>query len=232
MSELRILDVAESDFGTVYLGKREVLGADETVFEILIGDNVLMTSLSPISERRLSASALEQHRGSGPLRVLVGGLGLGYTAQASLSDPRVESVRVAEKMSFIINWMNEGKLPLSAEFARDGRLGIVQEDVYEKLLGPASEMYDLILIDVDHAPDDRLSENSEPFYTREGQRRVSQHLRPGGILGVWSIDEDDAFLKVLSQVYSESRCEEVTWQDLEFPEADYQNALFFARTAV
>jgi spermidine synthase len=230
VSELSILDIAETDFGTVYLGSREVLGAEATVFEILIGDDVLMTSLSPVSERRLSTSALAQHAENGPLRVLVGGLGLGYTAHAALIDPRVGSVRVAEKMSFIIDWMNEGKLPLSEEFASDKRLSIEQSDVYKTLLGPASERFDLILIDVDHAPDDRLSEESAPFYTAEGQRRVLAHLRPGGILGVWSVVENDAFLSVLSEVYAESRCEEVAWQDLEFPEADYQNALFFAQT--
>lgn len=229
MSELHILEVTETEIGTIYLGHREVAGAEDTVFEILIGDDVLMTSLSPISERRLSVSALEQHGGEGPLKVLVGGLGLGYTAQALLSDSRVESVCIAEKMTFIIDWMNEGKLPLSEQFADDERVKIVQDDVYKTLLGTASEQFDLILVDVDHAPDDPLSDESRPFYTREGQQRVCKHLRPGGILGIWSVVENDEFLAVLSEVYSESRCEEVSWQDLEFPEADYQNALFYAR---
>ena len=229
MSELTILDVAETEIGTIYLGKRQVPGAVDTVFEILIGEDVLMTSLAPVSERRLSTSALAQHTGSGPLRVLVGGLGLGYTASAALEDSRVHSLCVVEKMDFIINWMKEGQLPLSESFANEERLSIVRGDVYRTLLGPVTETYDLILIDVDHAPDDPLSEESAPFYTQEGQKRVSQHLRPGGILGIWSAVEDQDFMAVLAEVYEHSLCEEVVWQDLEFPEADYQNALFFAR---
>ena len=230
MSEVTILDAVNTDIGTIYLGRREVAGFPERVFEIFIGDDVLMTSLAPVSERRLSTSALAQHAGAGPLKILVGGLGLGYTAEAALGDPRAGLVRVIEKMDFIVDWMEEGKLPLSELFLNEKRLEIARADVYQLLLGPPSETYDLILVDVDHAPDDLLDRASAPFYTADGQRRVAKHLRSGGILGVWSAVEDDAFLQVLAEVYRESHCEEVTWQDAELPEADFQNALFFART--
>ena len=229
MAELTILDLVETEIGTIYLGHRDVPGVPERVYEILIGSDVLMTSLAPVSERKLASSALAAHGGPGPLEVLVGGLGLGYTAQAALDDPRVGTVRVVEKMDFVIDWMRAGQLPLSEQFSNDSRIAIVKGDVYQDLLGPASATYDLILVDVDHAPDDPLSPASAPFYTVEGQQQVAQHLRPGGILGVWSAVEDDAFSQVLAAVYTESHREDVFWQDLEFPEADFQNALFFAR---
>lgn len=231
MPELTILELADTEIGMIYLGRREVPGVAGWIYEILIDDDVLMTSLAPVSERQLSRSALAQHSGAGPLRVLIGGLGLGYTAQAALEDERVGSVRVVEKMDFIIDWMGSGKLPLSARFADDSRLQIAKGDIYQTLLGPANDHYDLILVDVDHAPDDPLSPASAPFYTIEGQKRVARHLRPGGILGIWSAVEDDAFSQVLAEVYPESHREDVCWQDLEFPEADYQNALFYARAS-
>ncbi len=230
MPEPTILDIANTDIGTIYLSKREVSGLPRAVYEILLGDDVLMTSLAPVSERRLSTSALNMHAGK-ELHVLVGGLGLGYTAHAALADPRVVSVRVVEKMDFVIDWMNAGLLPLSEHFASNARIEIVKGDVYAELLGPHAKRYDLILIDVDHAPDDPLSEQSLPFYTEAGQRTVAQHLRPGGVLGVWSAVQDANFSAALSLVYASSHTEDVFWQDIEFPEADYQNVLFLAQSA-
>jgi spermidine synthase len=231
LAEPTILDLACTDIGTFYLSRRESSATPELVYEILIGDEVLMSSLDPVSERRLSTSALALHKGTGPLRILVGGLGLGHTAEAALADPRVASVRVVEKMRFVMDWMNEGQLPLSSLFQTDARVVVSQGDVYAELLGEASERYDLILIDVDHAPDDPLSEQSAAFYTASGQRAVARHLLPGGILGIWSAAENEGFSRVLAEVYSASHSEEVYWQDLELPEADFQNLLFFALVA-
>lgn len=231
MSTPTIVDVAATEIGTFYLSSRTVEGVADQVWEIWIGDDVLMTSLSPVSEMRLATSALEQHEDESGLRVLIGGLGLGYTAIAALGDARVASVRVVEKMDFIMDWFETGHLPTSEKLQRDNRARIVKGDIYQDLLGPPHELYDVILVDVDHAPDDRLSETSAAFYTEKGQERVAAHLRRGGVLGVWSAVEDESFSNVLARVYDESHSEEVAWQDAEFPEADYQNALFFARKA-
>ncbi len=225
-----VLEHADTDIGMIYLVKRPRVGAPGWVYDIMIEGQLLMSSVSPVSEKRLSTSGTAMHTGAGPLRVLVGGLGLGHTAQAALEDPRVESVRVVEKMSFIIDWMSSGLLPVSEEFSAEKRLTIAQGDVYADVLGPASETYDLILIDVDHAPDSPLSPASEPFYTVEGQIEVAKHLRPGGVLGVWSACDDHAFAEVLAQVYPESHREHVDWPDDESPELRYHNVLFFART--
>ncbi|MCP4446992.1 MAG: hypothetical protein GY811_16835 [Myxococcales bacterium] len=229
MSELDVIEHADTDIGMIYLGKRERVGGPGLVYDIMIEGQLLMSSVSPVSEKRLSTSASAMHEGVAPLRVLVGGLGLGHTAQAALEDSRVETVRVVEKMDFIIDWMNRGLLPVSEEFSQEKRLEIAQGDVYEEVLGPVAETYDLILIDVDHAPDSPLSAASEPFYTVEGQSQVAKHLKPGGVLGVWSACDDDDFAGVLTEAYSESHREHVDWPDDESPELRYHNVLFFAR---
>ena len=229
MTEPTILDLATTEIGTFYLSRRRSSAGPDWVYEILIGDEVLMSSLDPVSERRLAGSALKLRTDDEPLRVLVGGLGLGHTAHAALADSRVSHVRVVEKMQFVVDWMASGQLPLSEVFAADERLEVVLGDVYALLLGEAHEHYDLILIDVDHAPDDPLSEDSAAFYTADGQRAVQRHLRPGGILGIWSAADDARFSRVLADVYSASHSEDVYWQDIELPEADFQNVLFFAR---
>jgi hypothetical protein len=226
-TELVIVEHAHTDIGTIYLGQRERINGTGWVFEIKIDASLLMSSVSPVSERRLSSSALSRHLGEAPLRVLIGGLGLGYTAKAALEDLRVASVRVVEKMDFVIDWMERGLLPLSEEFATEERLEIIQGDVYGYLLGTATETYDLILVDVDHAPDDRLSAASDPFYTVDGQRCVARHLNPGGVLGVWSAFGNDEFAAVLSEVYRESDLEAITWSDDEEPGSSYDNVVFF-----
>lgn len=231
MIDVDILEHSESDIGTIYLGRRRIPTREEWIYEIGISGNLLMSSLHNISERALSTRALELHQGTGPLRVLVGGLGLGYTAQAALENVSVSSVRVIEKMDFVMNWMEQGKLPLSAQFAADSRLEVVQGDVYEQLLAPPTELYDLILVDVDHAPNYRLASGIGRFYTEEGQQAVARHLRPGGVLAVWSAWDNDAFAAVLKRGYARTSVEEVRWDDEEDEEhlgRYFANTLFFA----
>lgn len=226
--DLQVLQHIDTDIGTIYLGRRKAPGRSEWIHEININGALLMSNSNPVSERRLSTSALAMHEGEG-LRVLVGGLGLGHTAEAALESSRVASVRVVEKMGAVIDWMNDGLLPLSAEFAADKRLEIVQGDVYDDLLGPPSEKYDLILVDVDHSPRHRLSEASEEFYTQEGQSRVARHLTPGGRLAVWSSADDAEFMAVLREVYLDASREDVHWEDAGLCEGPLHDVLFFGR---
>ncbi len=228
--DLEVFGHVQSDIGTIYLGRREApaRAAAEWINEIYIDGDLLMSDSNPVSERRLASSALATHPGEG-LRVLVGGLGLGHTAEAALQSPRVASVRVVEKLGPVIDWMREGKLPLSAQFAADARLQIVQGDIYDDLLGPASAQYDLILVDVDHSPRRRLSEASATFYERPGQRRVASHLRPGGTLAVWSAEDDDDFMDVMADVYRDAHREDVRWHDAAVCDETIHNVLFFGR---
>ena len=110
---------------------------------------------------------------------------------------------------------------------------LVQSDVYADVLGEATATYDLILMDVDHAPQMPLDPSSLPFYTAEGQEKVAAHLAPGGILAVWSAFDDDAFAAVLEAGYAASWREEVAWT-VDHDDGGHQhlvNTLFFGRKA-
>jgi spermidine synthase len=227
MTNPDILEHAHTAIGTIYLERYQNPVSPGWVYEMQINGQLLMSSLSPMSEMQLSSRALSLHRGEGPLEVLVGGLGLGYTAHAALATSRVTRVRVIERMDFVIDWMRGGLFPLSNELAADDRIEIAQGDIYEELLRPASERYDLILVDVDHAPDALLSCASAPFYTGLGQSVVRSHLNPGGILGVWSAYDDDDFAEVLRAAYPETHRAHVRWGGASPQTPAFHNVLFF-----
>lgn len=217
MTSKRFESVAwvDTQIGVFDLRRRQVPTAtgSETVTEVLVNGELLMSSKTTVSEKALATRALALHESGTALDVLVGGLGLGYTAQAALADPRVKGVCVVDLIPVLFDWLREGHLPLSAELNAEPRFTTVESNVYTDLLGEAETTYDLILIDVDHTPKERLDECSAPFYTVEGQRRVAQRLKPGGVLGVWSAGDDDEFAAVLGEVYTHASTEHVTWDD-------------------
>lgn len=231
--QFEVLDWVETPFGALCLRRRELLGRPGTVVtEVTIDHEMLMSSLSTESEEALATRAIALHGGE-RLEVLVGGLGLGYTARAALATGRVARVEVVELVPEVIGWLRDGKVPLSAELAGDPRLTLVQGDVYARLLAPGDARWDAILVDVDHTPSERLDRSSDRFYTVEGLRRVATHLRPGGVLAVWSAGDDDPrFAAALAEVFPRTSRERVTWVDERLDEGlEVEDVLFLARRA-
>jgi len=233
LNEIEYLDSAERSIGVIYLCREA--HPDERgghVYDVWIDGQLLMSDISPVSERRLATSAIAAHKGMGKIRILVGGLGLGHTADAALESPRTSEVRVVDAMDFVIDWVRRGMIPLSESLNQDERLHLVQGDVYGDVLGPASEAWDVILIDVDHAPDSPLDPATLVFYTVEGQARVREHLAPGGIVAVWSAYDNDAYAAVMAEVYPDSWRESVKWSisNASGPDQELHHTLFFGRT--
>jgi spermidine synthase len=224
-----ILDSVLTPLGELLLRRRELRGRPGTIVtEVTVDMELLMSSLNTFSERALTARALELHPGS-DLRVLVGGLGLGYTAQEALSSERVAEVTVVERVADVIRWLNTGLLPLSEELSADPRLTLREGDVYELLSEePAGPLWDLILIDVDHSPTQPLDASSLWFYRPDGLRLARRHLAPGGVLGVWSASPDERFLAALGDVFGEARSIDVPWHN-ELVDQDITDVVFLAR---
>jgi len=227
-SNLEILAYEDTPLGPLCLRRRELLSAPGTVLtEVTLNHAFLMSSYNTESERALARIALEMHPGD-DLRVLVGGLGLGYTAHAALASPRVGEVEVVEFLPQVIDWLEQDLVPLSAELKADERLKIVAGDIYARLAAEPGDTFDLILIDVDHAPDDQLNHANDFFYTKEGLERASRHLSTGGVLGVWSYAESSPFEEALRDVFREVRLESVTFF-VEMVEEETTDWLFFAK---
>jgi len=231
--QFEVLDWQETPLGPLYLRRRELLSRPGTVLtEVVLNHHLLMSSLHTESEVALVTEACSWHGGA-PVSALVGGLGLGYTARAVLTVPTVRQVTVVEKLPQVIRWLGDDLLPLSGALNGDPRLSIQEGDVYALLLEPPAERYDLVLIDVDHSPTEPLDPASLPFYGAAGLRRVAGHLRPGGVLGVWSAGDDDAFAAALRSVFPEVERRYVRWTNrLLDPPEEVEDTLFLARVAV
>jgi len=225
---LEILAYEDTKLGTLCLRRRELLATPGAmVTEITLDGEFLMSSRHTASEEALGRIALELHSGH-DLSVLVGGLGLGYTAHAALASPRVARVEAVELLPQVIDWLEEGLVPLSDALRADPRFGAVRGDIYARLAATPVHPFDLVLIDVDHSPDERLGDADDSFYTEEGLARARRHLAPGGVLGVWSYAESSPFSRALENVFEEVRVEAVTWFN-DLIDEQRTDWLFFAR---
>lgn len=223
-----ILAYSDSPIGSIYLRRREIPASPATmVTEILVDHMLLMSSHHTESERALSSRGLQRHGGTEGLRVLVGGLGLGYTAQEALKSSAVTRVDVVEFLPEVIGWMKNGLVPLSDELNSDPRYSVAEGDVYALLAAPPEVKYDLILIDVDHAPEEPLAEANTYFYTEPGLRAAKEHLRPGGLLGVWSYADSSPFATALRSVFPHGEIEPVAFDNVLTGENE-TNWLFLA----
>lgn len=227
-SNLEILAYEPSPLGMLCLRRRELLSQPGTfVTEVTLNHEFLMSSLYTDSEQTLTRSAVAMHSGS-ELRVLVGGLGLGYTAQEALLDANVAHVEVVELLPQVIDWLQNGLVPLSDAMVGNERLKVSHGDVYKRLAATATETFDLILIDVDHSPDERLGSGNSTFYTAEGLRQARTHLSSNGVLAVWSYAESSPFANALREVFDDVRIEPVTY-DNQLIDETLTDWLFFAQ---
>jgi spermidine synthase len=209
-ASLQILAYEDTPLGILCLRRRELLSEPGTmVTEITLNHEFLMSSYHTDSEQALARIGLEFHGGS-DLSLMIGGLGLGYTAQAALDHPTVSSVEVMELLGQVVVWLEDGLVPLSESLNHDDRFSVEVGDAYKKLWDPPTSQHDMILIDIDHSPDDRLGSVDQRFYSEEGLLRARQHLAPGGVLGIWSYEESSALLAAMNHSLDRVKVEPVS----------------------
>jgi spermidine synthase len=227
-SNIEILAYESTPLGPLCLRRRRLLADPATVVtEVTLNYEFLMSSYHTASERALASVALDSVEGC-DVQVLVGGLGLGYTTSEVLSSDRVGRVDVVELLPQVIDWLDRGLIPLAESLNGERRLHVSSGDVYERLWQPPARPFDVILIDVDHSPEDRLDDGNDSFYTEAGLRRARRHLAPNGVLGVWSYAENSPFADALRNVFAEVRIEPVTFVNTHVDET-MTDWLFFAR---
>ena len=217
---LEELDYRETPMGELVLQRRRFLALGGTVaYEVRLGDAYLMSSLFHESEVQLATLGLGALGGEEPagasggagLEVVVGGLGLGYTAAAVLDHPGVSQLTVVEYLEPVIDWHRQGLVPNGERLTGDARCTYLKGDFFELArtdgFDPArpGRRFDAVLLDIDHTPTDVLSPAHADLYTPEGLRRLERFLKPGGVFALWSNDAPEAgFLEVLREVFGEA----------------------------
>jgi spermidine synthase len=207
----------DTRMGELTLRRRREPVRDVDVYEVKLGDEYLMSSLFTVAEVELARLGLAACAGE-DLAVVVGGLGLGYTARAALEDPRVGSLLVVEALEPVVAWHEDGLLPEVAGLADDPRTRLVHGDFFASAAGdgfdPAApgRRFDAVLLDIDHSPRHVLDPSHEAFYSPEGLTRLRRHLRPGGVFALWSDDPpDEGFLDVLQGAFDISTAHVVSF---------------------
>ncbi|MHC5012691.1 MAG: spermidine synthase family protein [Planctomycetota bacterium] len=200
------LDVRETPLGTLILRRRRLPGPrGPQVTEVTLDGAFLMSSFVHASETALAMEALARCPG-GDLNVLVGGLGLGYTAEAARTHPGVRSLRVIELLPAVIDWHRRGLVPLGDVLASDPRCVLEQGDFFALMRSPpATEdaTWHAILVDIDHSPRAALHAEHAGFYEVARLREVLPHLAEGGVFSLWSADAPDpAFLAKWEEVFA------------------------------
>jgi spermidine synthase len=214
------LDFRPTPMGVLSLRRRRSLTSGLDIYEIKLGDEFLMSSAFTVAEielARLGLAALAR----GDLDVVVGGLGLGYTASAVLENPRVRSLIVVDALAEVIEWHAQGLLPLGKQLHGDPRCRLVHGDFFAMSdsadgFDPHTpgRRFDAVLVDIDHSPQNLLHPRHAALYTAEGLARLASHLNPGGVFALWSNDPpDQAFERVLAGAFASSSAHVVTFEN-------------------
>ena len=185
---------AESERGEIVLLRR-----DTGALELRVNGVFVMDTVETSTEQALAEAALAVF--DEPRGVLVGGLGLGFTAHAVLADPRVEKVAVVEIEDAIVGWMRDATVPHGPAFLADERLTIVVADVRAAVAEATPASYDLVLLDVDNGPGYLVHDSNAEVYAVPFLRQLHDLLRPGGALVVWSAAPDRALGEAVEQVF-------------------------------
>jgi Spermine/spermidine synthase domain len=214
------LDFRPTPMGVLSLRRRRHLATGVDIYEIKLGDEFLMSSQFTTAEielARLGLAALART----DLDVVVGGLGLGYTARAVLENSSVRSLIVVDALAEVIEWHEQGLLPLGKRLTADPRCRLVNGDFFamaDSVDGFDSDVprrrFDAVLVDIDHSPTNLLHSRHAALYQRQGLARLAEHLHPGGVFALWSNDPpDDAFNAAMAGAFATSGAHVVTFDN-------------------
>lgn len=190
-----ILDTTQipGNSGTLRLMQR---GAE---FSISLDQGVLMSSRARGSEEALARLSLAKIVRGRP-RILIGGLGMGFTLRAALDLLGANAeIIVAELVPSVVRWCRGVLAELSGGSVADARVTIREDDV-GRVIRSERLRYDAILLDVDNGPDGLTREANDGLYSLDGLRAAWSALRPGGVLAVWSAAPDAVFPQRLRKI--------------------------------
>ncbi|HEV7980245.1 spermidine synthase [Amycolatopsis sp.] len=176
-------------------------------FEVIANGVFLMDTRNGESERLLVSVAADMVPGKA--RMLIGGLGVGYSLRAALDHPGVGEIVVVEREPSVIDWNRNGPLrDVHGDALADERVTVVQADLVE-WLATTDERFDALCLDIDNGPLWTVTNGNASLYGPAGLVRLATRLRPGGVLAVWSAEASPAFTRRLRARFNEVQVLEV-----------------------
>ena len=176
--------------GELTLRRRpEPLLNNELVYEVKLGDEYLMSSLFTESERQLAILGLAPL--TGELDVVIGGLGLGYTAVEALKNKLVQRLLVIDLFQPVIDWHRKGLVPNGETLTNEERCELRQGDFFALARtsfdsADPTRKFDAVLLDIDHSPEHYLDPENGSLYTTDGLTEIKAQLKPTGTFALWS----------------------------------------------
>lgn len=196
----------KTPLGELTLRRRtETLLQNREVYEVKLGDEFLMSSLFTEGEKALADLGLAGLEGD--LDVVVGGLGLGYTAAAALENIKVRRLLVIDLFAEVIGWHRDEIVPMGGILRKDKRCELRQGDFFALSrtgfdVSDNQRKFAAVLLDIDHSPKHFLDARNESFYSADGLAALRRQLKPGGAFALWSDDPaDENFTKHLETVF-------------------------------
>ncbi|MEX0605788.1 MAG: spermidine synthase [Marinobacter sp.] len=207
------IDSQPSSLGEITLRRRRIPAmGNRDIYEVKLGEEFLMSSMFVEAEVALADLGLAAVKGE-DLSVVVGGLGLGYTAEAALRSDRVGELLVVEALDTVIGWHQQEKVPLGQTLNADPRCRYVHGSFFDLAVDEGSgfdpaqpgRLFDAILLDIDHSPRALLNDSNASFYTVESLQRMARQLRPDGVFALWSNDPpDEEFMVILNELFTDT----------------------------
>jgi len=206
------IDSQASALGEISLRRRRMPAfGDRDIYEVKLGDEFLMSSMFVDAEEALSSLGLVATKGD-KLSVVVGGLGLGYTAVEALKDTRISELLVVDALNTVIGWHRDELVPLGKILNADTRNRYVLGSFFELATAPstgfdpqcAGKKFDAILLDIDHSPTEFLNPANAGFYTTENLALMAEQLKAKGVFAMWSQNLPEPSFEALLKTVFES----------------------------
>lgn len=227
------LDYQQTPLGELVLRRRQMPGRDEPmIYEVKLNEAFLMSSMFHVVEVALADLGLAELT-AGRWDVVVGGLGLGYTAVAALAHTSLRSLLVVEALAPVIGWHVDGRVPLGPKLSGDPRCRILHGDFFALAAAPDGfdfgRRFHAVLLDIDHSPRNLLHSRHASFYSIGGLQALAAQLQPGGVFAMWSDEPpDDDFMHLLKNVFENVRAQVVTFPN-RLLDRDSASTVYVAR---